>query len=100
MSHRLQLLWVMMAVLLALPWSCSSPSVRVVPRNEQDLRHDLDTRDGVVEYESAHLEGVDSEIVIPSKHSCQSHPRTMIALRRILREHLLAGPTPPSRSVP
>ena len=50
--------------------------------------------DGVVEYESAHLEGVDSEILVPSKHSCQSHPRTLIELRRILLEHLEAGSMP------
>ena len=48
----------------------------------------------MVEYESAHLEGVDSEILVPSKHSCQSHPRTLIELRRILLEHLEAGSTP------
>jgi pimeloyl-ACP methyl ester carboxylesterase len=47
--------------------------------------------DGVVEYESAHIEGVESELLVPSPHSCQSHPRTLIELRRILREHLEAG---------
>jgi pimeloyl-ACP methyl ester carboxylesterase len=50
--------------------------------------------DGVVEYESAHLEGVDSEILVPSPHSCQSHPRTLIEMRRILLAHLAAGSTP------
>lgn len=44
--------------------------------------------DGVVAYESAHLEGVDSEVLVPSPHSCQSHPRTIVELRRILREHV------------
>ncbi len=46
--------------------------------------------DGVVAYESAHIEGVASECLVPSKHSCQSHPRTIIELRRILREHIAA----------
>ena len=50
--------------------------------------------DGVVEYESAHLEGVDSEMLVPSGHSCQSHPRTIIELRRILREHIEAIDAP------
>jgi hypothetical protein len=50
--------------------------------------------DGVVEYESAHLEGVDSEILVPSMHSCQSHPRTLIEMRRILLAHLAASSTP------
>ncbi len=50
--------------------------------------------DGVVEYESAHLEGVESELLVPSPHSCQSHPRTIIEVRRILLAHLATGPTP------
>ncbi len=44
--------------------------------------------DGVVEYQSAHIEGVESEIIVPSSHSCQSHPATVQELRRILLEHL------------
>ncbi len=44
--------------------------------------------DGVVKYESAHLEGVNSELLVPSKHSCQSHPRTILEIRRILYEHI------------
>ena len=46
--------------------------------------------DGVVKYESAHLAGVASEVLVPSQHSCQSHPRTLIEVRRILRLHLAA----------
>ncbi len=42
--------------------------------------------DGVVEYTSAHLEGVDSEVLVPGGHSCQSHPRTIREVRRILIE--------------
>jgi pimeloyl-ACP methyl ester carboxylesterase len=44
--------------------------------------------DGVVSYASAHLDGVESEVLVPAGHSCQSHPRMMIELRRILREHI------------
>ena len=44
--------------------------------------------DGVVSYESAHLEGVASEMLVPTGHSCQSHPRTLLEIRRILYEHL------------
>jgi hypothetical protein len=44
--------------------------------------------DGVVRYESAHLEGVESEKVVQSPHSMQSHPETVLEIRRILREHL------------
>jgi hypothetical protein len=44
--------------------------------------------DGVVAYESAHIEGVASERVVRSSHSTQSHPETIEEARRILREHL------------
>ena len=41
--------------------------------------------DGVVEYKSAHLEGVESEVVIEhSGHSTQSNPLTVREVRRIL----------------
>jgi hypothetical protein len=50
---------------------------------------DLITRgDGMVRYESAHLEGVASEKVVQSAHSLQSQPDTIQEVRRILREHL------------
>jgi pimeloyl-ACP methyl ester carboxylesterase len=44
--------------------------------------------DGVVEYDSAHIDGVASEIVVRSPHSCQSNPATIEEVRRILLEHL------------
>jgi pimeloyl-ACP methyl ester carboxylesterase len=47
--------------------------------------------DGVVAYESAHLEGVASEKVVRSSHSTQSEPDTVQEVRRILRVHI-AGP--------
>jgi len=40
--------------------------------------------DGVVAYESAHIEEVDSELVIRGVHSCQSHPYAIREVRRIL----------------
>ena len=42
--------------------------------------------DGVVE--SAHLDGVESELVVKSAHSCQSNPHTVAEVQRILLEHL------------
>jgi len=54
--------------------------------------------DGVVKYKSAHIEGVESERVVDSPHSCQGHPDTMEEVRRILRLHaglpVLAQATP------
>jgi pimeloyl-ACP methyl ester carboxylesterase len=44
--------------------------------------------DGVVAYESAHIDGVESEAVINSAHSTQGHPDTTTEVRRILRQHI------------
>jgi pimeloyl-ACP methyl ester carboxylesterase len=44
--------------------------------------------DGVVRYESAHLEGVESEKVVHSGHSTQGEPETIEEVRRILREQV------------
>ena len=44
--------------------------------------------DGVVSYRSAHLDGVESELVIMSEHSLQRHPETLAEIRRILYRHL------------
>jgi pimeloyl-ACP methyl ester carboxylesterase len=59
----------------------------------------LETRnDGVVEYKSAHINGVESELVIEhSGHSTQGNPLTVREVRRILIEELARG-TPPAAS--
>lgn len=44
--------------------------------------------DGVVPYESAHLEGAVSEEIFKGGHSIQMTPETILELRRILRLHL------------
>jgi hypothetical protein len=44
--------------------------------------------DGVVPYESAHLPGAISEVVIPSWHSVQETPEAIVEIRRILHLHL------------
>jgi pimeloyl-ACP methyl ester carboxylesterase len=44
--------------------------------------------DGVVKYESAHIEGVESELVVPHQsHSAQSNPLAIEEVRRILLAH-------------
>ena len=45
-------------------------------------------KDGVVAYESAHLDGVASEKIVRSSHSTQGHPETILEIERILREHV------------
>jgi uncharacterized protein YggU (UPF0235/DUF167 family) len=54
--------------------------------------------DGVVEYTSAHVGYVKSELVVRSGHSCQDKPVTIEEVRRILLEHL-AG-LPPAAATP
>ena len=44
--------------------------------------------DGVVTYQSAHIDGVQSELVVRSGHSVQSNPNTVAEVRRILLLHL------------
>jgi len=47
-----------------------------------------DATDGVVAYKSAHIDGVESELVVTSGHSCQDNPHTIEEVRRILIEHI------------
>lgn len=47
--------------------------------------------DGVVKYASAHLDGVESELIIDSPHSCQAHPDAVNEVERILRQHAAAS---------
>ena len=52
----------------------------------------MDRDDGVVEYKSAHIDGVASELVIEhSDHSTQSNPLTVREVRRILLERRRQG---------
>jgi hypothetical protein len=53
----------------------------IAVRGEREL---LEDDDGVVEYASAHLPGVDSELVVISGHSCQSNPHAIAEVRRVL----------------
>ncbi|MCW4580825.1 esterase/lipase family protein [Gluconacetobacter entanii] len=57
--------------------------------------------DGVVSYESAHIPGVDSELVVRhSEHSTQSNPFTIAEVQRILLLQLAQNPATASRSIP
>jgi hypothetical protein len=56
--------------------------------------------DGVVKYTSAHVDYVESELIVRSGHSCQDKPAAIEEVRRILHEHLdalSASATPSSR---
>ncbi|TSA04903.1 MAG: alpha/beta fold hydrolase [Methylococcus sp.] len=43
--------------------------------------------DGVVEYKSAHIEGVESEFVVRTHHGAQGNPIAIDEVRRILHKH-------------
>jgi hypothetical protein len=48
-----------------------------------------ESHDGVVQYPSAHIEGVDSEYLVPAHHiGIHHHPRAILEIRRILHRHL------------
>jgi hypothetical protein len=44
--------------------------------------------DGVVKYTSAHIEGVESELIVDYEHSMQSKPEVVAEVQRILHHHL------------
>jgi len=50
--------------------------------------------DGVVPYSSAHLEGVESEVVIRSTHTVQDQPAAVEEVRRILLLHATEASSP------
>ena len=45
-------------------------------------------RDGWSPIQSAHVDYVESEFIVNSKHSCLNQPATIEEVRRILHEHL------------
>jgi hypothetical protein len=44
--------------------------------------------DGVVPYTSSHLEGAESELIVPAEHTAQAHPYAVTEVKRILHLHL------------
>jgi pimeloyl-ACP methyl ester carboxylesterase len=58
--------------------------------------------DGIVPYTSAHIDGVDSEVVVPAVHTTvHHHPRAVLEVIRILHEHLREiRAAPPAGVVP
>ena len=73
-----------------------SPSVRyhTIVGNHRGDQDSVDTvgaaiSDGVVPYDSSHLEGAASETIITGKHNIHENPKTILQLRKILHQHLL-----------
>lgn len=66
------------------------PGIRahsIIPVETTDHQPWVGGNDGVVEYNSAHIDGVDSELVVYSNHSCQANPHTVGEVSRILHLH-------------
>lgn len=73
-------------------------SLRQVPFREGLKRHSVigdrgrgdtpDSSDGIVPYWSAHLDGVQSEKIVPFGHSVQACPECAVEVKRILNLHL------------
>ncbi|HWL53687.1 MAG TPA: alpha/beta fold hydrolase [Chthoniobacteraceae bacterium] len=58
------------------------------------------TSDGIVPYWSSHLEGADSELIVPGSHSSSELPQTVDELKRILTLQLTTPPRQPARTLP
>jgi hypothetical protein len=58
----------------------------------------VESSDGVVDYQSSHLDGTESEAIIPAGHApLIAHPETVAEIKRILEENI--GAKPRRRSV-
>jgi pimeloyl-ACP methyl ester carboxylesterase len=55
-------------------------------------------RDGLVSYDSAHVDYAESEFIVRSFHTCLEEPDTIEEVRRILHEHLKELPPKAARS--
>ncbi len=73
-------------------------TIATIPVSQQVISHSIiavdgdepldRAGDGVVKYESAHIDGVESELIVQSPHSgMQAAPATIEEVRRILLEH-------------
>ena len=47
--------------------------------------------DGIVPYWSSHLDGAQSELVVPSSHSAHQNPQAIAEVKRILKLHIASG---------
>jgi hypothetical protein len=72
----------------AAPWVRMHNIVGVIPEKGL-LGRITESGDGIVAFESAHLEEVDSELTVESDHvNIHRHPRSVLEVRRILLRHL------------
>ncbi len=55
---------------------------------DQGLGNTPDSSDGVVAYNSSHVEGAQSELIVAADHTAHAHPQALLEIRRILRLHV------------
>jgi pimeloyl-ACP methyl ester carboxylesterase len=60
----------------------------IIGKQEDGIRLESSS-DGVVPYDSAHVDGAASELVVRGDHGCQDSPETIREIRRILSVHLI-----------
>lgn len=75
-----------MLALAAIPVAPGIKAHSIIPIKGDDTPPEGE--DGVVKYSSAHIDGVESELVVRSGHSCQGTPMAIEEVRRILLVHL------------
>jgi pimeloyl-ACP methyl ester carboxylesterase len=62
-----------------------------------------ESSDGVVAYRSSHVDGAQSELIVPADHTAHAHPQALLEIRRILRLHteqVLQSAAPKSTRIP
>jgi hypothetical protein len=72
-------------ILVSIPVASRIPAHSIIAVKGEGPQEEGD--DGVVTYQSAHIDGVVSEFVVRWNHSCQGQPEVIEEIRRILLEH-------------
>jgi pimeloyl-ACP methyl ester carboxylesterase len=55
---------------------------------DRGLGGGANSSDGVVPFRSSHLEGAESELIVPADHAAFTHPIAVLEIKRILHEHI------------
>ena len=87
------------ALMLLSPSSAFTQATNTIPLRQDIPYHSIigtrkpatvgtGTSDGVVPYESSHLDFTQSEKLVPSPHSAHEHPLAIAEVKRILHEHI------------
>ncbi len=75
-------------VVCSVPIAPSVHTHSIIAIGDADPTRPQGASDGLVKYESAHIEGADSEVCVHGGHSSQQSSAAIREVRRILREHI------------